>query len=134
MRGQCYCGAIVFEVTGTPSVVCLCHCSQCRRSVGATPVAWATFPTARLRIVAGALAWLRSSAIGRRGFCGGCGASVIFENTHIPDEIDVTVATLDDPDRLAPDRHIWVPDKVAWVSVDDGRLRHEGDSDSTPAR
>jgi hypothetical protein len=130
LTGGCLCGAIRYEVRGAPRVLCLCHCTLCRRSVGATPVAWATFPTAQLRIEAGTLAWFRSSAIGRRGFCARCGASLVFENTHTPAEIDVTIASLDDPDRLPPERHIWVPDRVAWVASDDGLPRHGGDSDS----
>ena len=134
LTGGCLCGAVRYEVRGTPRVLCLCHCTMCRRSVGATPVAWATYPTTQFRLVGGTPAWFRSSDIGRRGFCAGCGSSVLFENTHLPEEIDVTIATLDDPSRLVPDRHIWVPDKVAWVSLDDGRLRHDGDSDSTPSR
>ena len=40
--GQCLCGAIKYEVSGTPAHLCLCHCTQCRQGVGATPVAWAT--------------------------------------------------------------------------------------------
>jgi hypothetical protein len=130
LTGGCLCGAVRYDVRGVPRVLCLCHCTMCRRSVGATPVAWATYPTANLRILAGTLAWFRSSAIGRRGFCAGCGASLVFENTHTPDELDVTIATLDEPDRLVPDRHIWVHDRVAWVAVDDGRARHGGDSDA----
>jgi hypothetical protein len=133
LAGGCLCGAVRYEVRGTPLVLCLCHCTLCRRAVGATPVAWATYPTTGFRVVTGTPAWFRSSPVGRRGFCSGCGASLIFENSHTPDEIDVTIATLDEPDRLAPDRHIWVPDKVAWVSVDDGLPRHDGDSESPPS-
>jgi hypothetical protein len=131
-RGRCACGAIAFEATGTPSVVCLCHCSQCRRSVGATPVAWATFARDDFRLVRGTPRWFASSAGARRAFCGDCGSSLFFEATSSPDEIDVTVATLDgeSADRLGPDRHIWVPSKLAWARTDDGRACHVRDSGS----
>jgi hypothetical protein len=131
-RGRCACGAIAFEAAGAPSVVCLCHCSQCRRTVGATPVAWATFARDGFRLERGTPRWFASSAGARRGFCGDCGSSLFFEAAASPDAIDVTVATLDgeSAERLAPDRHIWVPSKLGWARTDDGRACHVRDSDS----
>jgi hypothetical protein len=130
VRGQCYCGAIVFEVTGAPSVVCLCHCSQCRRSVGATPVAWATFARSGWTLRQGTPRWLQSSAAARRGFCADCGSSLFFAGAATPDEIDVTVVSLEDADRLPPERHIWVPSKLPWARTDDGLPCHVADSGS----
>jgi hypothetical protein len=127
--GGCLCGAVRYEARGEPFVVCLCHCGLCRRSAGATPVAWATFEAARVAVT-GEPAWYRSSNVGRRGHCARCGTALFFENTLLPAEMDVTLATLDDPERFAPDRHIWTPAKVSWVHVADALPRHVGDSDS----
>ncbi len=128
--GGCLCGDVRYEVSGEPTVCCLCHCTLCRRSVGATPVAWATYPSGALRVVRGAPTWFESSAWARRGFCARCGTSLFFASTRHPDEIDVTSVSLDDADGVAPDRHIWVPSKLAWVGVADGRPCHVADSGS----
>jgi hypothetical protein len=122
--GQCLCGAIKYEVSGPPAHLCLCHCTQCRQGVGATPVAWATFARQGLALSAGEPAWFSSSPHAKRGFCPACGCSVFFENKNFPDEIDVTVASLDRPDDFAPTMHIWVPSKVAWARTDDGLPCH----------
>ena len=124
ITGHCLCGAIRFEVEGAPAHLCQCHCSKCRLGVGATPVAWATFPRAGLAIRAGAPAWFESSDHARRGFCSTCGCSLFFVNSRFPDEIDVTTACLDQAEALAPTMHIWVPSKVAWARTDDGLPCH----------
>ena len=41
--GGCHCGAVRYEVEGTPQHVALCHCKDCRKSAGAPMVAWAAF-------------------------------------------------------------------------------------------
>ena len=103
---------------------------MCRKSVGAAAVPWATFPRDRFRIVSGAPAWHRSSDHARRGFCPSCGTSLFFETTRAADEVDVTVATLDDAASFAPTHHIWVPNRLPWTNIADGLPRHRGDSGS----
>lgn len=129
--GSCLCQAIQFEIRGPqrgrPGY---CHCVQCRRGVGATPVAWATFERATLIVRTGEPAWYQSSPGARRGFCAICGCSLFFETTAEPDIFDVTVASLDQADQLAPALHIFVPSRVSWARVDDGLPLHQRDSRS----
>jgi len=33
----------------------------------------------------------------------------------------VTLATLDDPTLLAPQMHLWIGERLPWVSINDGR-------------
>jgi hypothetical protein len=129
--GSCLCGAIQFEIRGPQrGKPGYCHCVQCRRGVGATPVAWATFERAALSIRAGTPAWFQSSPTARRGFCSTCGSSLFFEASAEPDVVDVTVASLDQADDFAPAMHIFVPSKVAWARLDDGLPQHQRDSRS----
>ena len=55
-----------------------------------------------------------------RGFCGECGTSLTYRHRDQAGEIDVTLATLDEPGEVAPECHIWVSDKLAWVELGDG--------------
>lgn len=128
--GGCLCGAVRYEADGAPLHVAVCHCSLCRRSIGAPAVPWATFRRAGFKVVTGAPAWNRSSDHARRGFCPSCGTSLFFETTQAPDEIDVTVASLDDAAAFPPTHHIWTPDRLPWTNIDDGLPRHRGDSGS----
>ena len=92
---------------------------------------WATATTEAVQITGSTLRWYDSSPRGRRGFCERCGASLFFTDPTEPAELDVSVATLDDPDALPPSGHIFVPSKIAWVALEPGLPRHVGDSRST---
>lgn len=131
--GGCFCGAVTFEAEGAPRHVEVCHCSMCRRSVGAPAVPWATFPRSGLQILEGVPVWHRSSDHARRGFCPACGTALFFESARSPDEVGVTVASLEDAAALAPTQHIWVHDRLPWTRIDDGLPRYRGDTGSEPA-
>jgi hypothetical protein len=128
--GHCLCGAIRFEVRGPGANLSHCHCTSCRLAVGATPVAWTTFPRATLTLLGAEPAWYQSSSHARRGFCATCGSSLFFENSRFPDELDVVTACLDQVEAFAPTMHIWVASKVAWARTDDGLPCHLRSPDS----
>jgi len=123
-EGGCLCGAIRFRVGGTATKRCYCHCRSCRLASGAPFVAWATFPSDRLRLVSGKLAEYASSESVVRGFCRDCGTTLTYAHRARPDEIDVSVATLDEPASLEPESHIWVSHKVPWVALDGALPRY----------
>jgi hypothetical protein len=52
-----------------------------------------------------------------RSFAACCGTHLFFENTKDSDTIDVTIASLDDPAPFAPQKAIWLEDKLAWVTI-----------------
>ena len=56
-----------------------------------------------------------------RGFCADCGTSLTYRHEARHGEIDLTLASLDDPGLLTPQMHIWVEDKLAWVIIADDR-------------
>jgi hypothetical protein len=118
--GGCLCGAVRYEITGAVSNPCFCHCASCRRAAGAPMVPWGTFVRETMRVTRGRLSEHRSSAQAWRGFCARCGTSLTYRNEARPTEIDVTLATLDDPTRLVPAMHVWVKDRLPWVAIGDG--------------
>lgn len=132
--GGCLCGAVRYRLARLPTDVGHCHCRICQRSTGAPLVTWATVPRGDLELLAGEPAWHRSSSAARRGFCRSCGSQLFFAfdadaETSRPDlpeaaigEIDVTVASLDEPDRCRPTRNIWVGSRRAFLHGFDERL------------
>ncbi|HXB19404.1 MAG TPA: GFA family protein [Steroidobacteraceae bacterium] len=117
--GGCLCGAVRYEITGAVSNPCFCHCASCRRATGAPTVPWGTFARDAMRLTRGRLTEYRSSPQVWRGFCARCGTSLTYRHEARAAEIDVTLATLDDPTRLAPLMHVWVKDRLPWVSIGD---------------
>ncbi len=124
LAGGCLCAALRYEVRGEPITVALCHCSMCRRSAGAPLVAWAMFARDALVFVEGKPAIYRSSPGVERGFCGTCGTQLIFRAEFLPDLVDLTVASLDEPQALAPRMHIWDKSRLPWIAVSDALPRH----------
>jgi len=54
-----------------------------------------------------------------RSFAACCGTHLFFEDTKDSDTIDVTIASLDDPAPFAPQKAIWLEDKLPWVTLDE---------------
>jgi hypothetical protein len=118
--GRCYCGKVRFSVTGPVRNLCVCHCESCRRAAGAAFVGWGTVDTDRFRILEGEPAAVKVSAEVERTFCNQCGSSLTYRHVLRPGEVDFTLVSLDDPAALAPRMHIWVQDKLPWVTLNDG--------------
>jgi hypothetical protein len=118
--GHCLCGALVYKVAGPLTHACHCHCESCRRAAGAPFVTWVTAPRASFEVLAGDLAIIRSSPQVERGFCRDCGATLSYAYQGRPDEIDITVVSLDHPESVVPQAHLFVSEKLPWVSINDG--------------
>jgi hypothetical protein len=120
LRGQCFCGAVRYEVAGSPRFETNCHCTNCRRTSGAPFVAWFTVFTADLRFTSGTPTSFKSSDHGSRTFCSRCGTPLTFQSTHSPTQIDITTCSLERPEDVPPRDHTYVRSKVGWVHLDDG--------------
>jgi hypothetical protein len=118
--GGCLCGAVRYEASGPAANLCYCHCNTCRRAAGAPLVAWCTFARRAWRVTRGTLTEYRSSPQVLRGFCAACGGALTYRHDTRAEEIDVTLASLDEPAALAPQMHVWVGDKLPWLAITDG--------------
>lgn len=124
--GSCLCAAVSFEVSGPLRPVVACHCTQCRKTSGHF-VAATSAPLAALRLVEdGGLAWYRSSAVARRGFCAICGASLFWQRDD-DDRISIMAGTLDRPTGLAIGHHIFCADAGDYYEISDGAPCFPGD-------
>jgi hypothetical protein len=117
LQGGCQCGAVRYEVNGTPQHVALCHCSDCRKSAGAPMVSWAAFAEAKFTLVQGELTTFNSSGSAMRSFCSTCGTGIAYRNEeYLPGIVDIQSATLDDPDALPAGAHIQVAERIGWMA------------------
>ena len=83
-------------------------------------VAWATLDLRLFSFGDTKPARYKSSPKVSRTFCGSCGTSLTYQHEDRADEVDVTIPTLDDPEQLEPECHIWVSDKLPWLRLEDG--------------
>ena len=79
-------------------------------------VAWAIYPDDGVRLTRGALTTYASSPGVERGFCARCGGSLTYRRANRPGLFDITLGSLDEPERLAPLKEIWVDERLPWVA------------------
>ena len=119
LTGQCHCGAVKYAMSAETLHSALCHCSDCRRHSGAPVVGWGLVRNDQITIE-GETRVYASSEHGRRHFCPQCGTSLFYTNeTIFPAMTDVQIATLDDPDAIAPQAQIQVADRIGWMATAD---------------
>ncbi|MDO9617519.1 MAG: GFA family protein [Pseudomonas sp.] len=117
-QGGCQCGALRYEFAAPLRDIAHCHCSICRRSTGGIVTTWITVPLASFRWLAGTAREYASSSSCTRSFCPTCGAHLTLFTTLSPHSLDITIATLDQPELAQADRHIWVQSRLPWLSLD----------------
>jgi hypothetical protein len=115
-EGGCLCGAIRYRISGSPTSSVVCHCTSCRRASGAPMVAWLTVDRGRFELLEGTPVVYHSSPGVTRQFCGRCGTALTYANSG--DSIDITTASLDEPDAFPPTADVWLEDKLAWQPTD----------------
>jgi hypothetical protein len=82
-------------------------------------VAWAMFQEAQVTFLRGSLTTYASSPEGKRGFCSVCGTQICFTAEYIPGLIDITIGSLDRPDKIAPTLRYWDSQRLPCVRVAD---------------
>lgn len=118
LQGGCLCGDVRYEIQSNQLSVCRCHCVSCRKATGAAGVVWAIVAKADYRLLGAAPREYMSSTGVTRSFCPRCGSSLTYATTDQPNTIDVTVATLDHPELLAPTAECWLADALPWEPID----------------
>jgi hypothetical protein len=124
LEGGCFCGAVRYRIDAPPRRVTHCHCIHCRRSSGAPFVTWAECDAASFEIVKGSPRECESKPQVTREFCGDCGTQLTYKRAYEPDGIDVTAGSLDHPETLGPEDHLWCDRMLPWIQIDDGLPRH----------
>lgn len=119
IEGGCHCGAVRYAISGKPEASMICHCRTCRAVSGAPILAWISVAGDAFEITRGHSKEYVSSDGVRRQFCGRCGAQLTY--ARIDDQgVDVTTASLDDPDAFPPTHHSWLSHDISWLEFGDG--------------
>ena len=132
--GGCLCGAVRYRSTAAPLRGVICHCTMCRRHSGAPVLAFVHFPVDAFQWVRGQPTRYRSSAYAERGFCAQCGSTLSMHEEVLADRVQVTVGSLDEPQRVRPDDHVWTQDALPWFRIDDDLPRFPQSSSSVPTK
>ncbi|HUY28903.1 MAG TPA: GFA family protein [Candidatus Binataceae bacterium] len=120
LQGRCACGAARYQLTADPLIVHACHCRDCQRLTGSAFVINLWIEKRRLAADESALKSFRlEGGTGKPHdvfFCGECG-TYLWSNYHgAPgDSRFVRAGTLDNPEAVKPDIHIFTRSKLPWI-------------------
>lgn len=115
--GGCQCGAVRYALYGTPDNIGICHCRMCQKAVGGPFFAYAGLPRADLAWTRGKPDVFLSSSAAERGFCAKCGTPLTFRYLKRPEQIDVTLGSLDHPEHFTPTRSLGVESRLPWCDA-----------------
>lgn len=123
-EGGCACGAVRYRMESTPLFVHCCHCTWCQRETGSAFALNALIEADRVRLLKGrprVVATPSNSGKGQDVWrCPDCSVALWSNYVGFRGNVHfVRVGTLDEPDRLQPDIHIFTASKLPWVKIPD---------------
>ena len=123
LKGGCLCGAVRYEITGAPMITGYCHCVDCRKSSASGHGTFAAYPESAVKIT-GTLTHFKTKAdsgmMSDRGFCPVCGSWVSGHPESAPGLVAITIATMDDPEAVAPQMRFYDKRRLSWDVIDPG--------------
>jgi hypothetical protein len=119
-EGGCACGAIRYRLTSDPLFVHCCHCLNCQRQTGSAFVINVLIEADRMELLAGqpqAVPVPRSGGAEQTIWrCPTCQVALFSEYGSRQVRF-VRAGTLDEPETVAPDVHIYTRSKLPWVTL-----------------
>ena len=125
IEGRCDCSRVRYRLTSRPLFVHCCHCRWCQRETGASFALNAMIEADRVALLGDEPEIVLTPSNSGKGQkiarCPTCRIAVWSNYSGAGDAVRfVRVGTLEDPDRLPPDIHIFTSSKQPWVVIPPG--------------
>ncbi|MEX2123606.1 MAG: GFA family protein [Woeseia sp.] len=120
LTGGCTCGAVRYRMTSRPLFVHCCHCRWCQRETGSAFALNALIEADRVLLLSGAPETIATPSNSGKGQkivrCPKCRVALWSHYSGGGDRVSfMRVGTLDNPDLVPPDIHIYTSTKQPWV-------------------
>ncbi|TDR20703.1 GFA family protein [Marinicella litoralis] len=121
-EGGCACGKVRYQLNTAPLIVHCCHCRYCQRQTGSAFAINALYETSQVKLLSGVVDKIVTPSPSGKGQtiarCAEC--HVALWSHYFMGGIDklisfIRVGSLDNPDLLPPDVHIFTESKQSWV-------------------
>ena len=114
--GSCACGQVTYKIKGTVWDCCYCHCSICRKLSGSSAAAYGTVDRNQFEWTSGqeVLQFFQPTTKSKRHFCSRCSSFLLTEHEIEPDNVFVTLGTIDDQLNQKIEYRQFSKDRPAW--------------------
>ncbi|KAK2834910.1 hypothetical protein FQN49_006793 [Arthroderma sp. PD_2] len=125
VEGGCDCKQVRYRVKTAPLIVHCCHCTWCQRETGSAFAINAVIESDRFELLTGKTETINTPSESGTGQeivrCSTCRVALwsFYANAGKLTSF-VRVGTLDDPNNLPPDVHIFTSTKQKWVVIPPG--------------
>jgi hypothetical protein len=120
--GGCTCRQVRYRMMTKPLFVHCCHCRWCQRETGSAFALNAMIEADRVQLLEGVVVVIDTPSPSGRGQrisrCPSCEVALWSNYAGAGEAIRfVRVGTLDEPDEMPPDIHIYIASKQPWVQL-----------------
>ena len=124
-EGGCTCRHVRYRMKSHPMFVHCCHCRWCQRETGTAFALNAMIEADRVELTSGEVESVDTPSNSGKGQkiwrCPICYIAIWSNYAGAGDKVRfMRVGTLDEPDRLPPDIHIFTMSKQPWVILPEG--------------
>lgn len=127
LQGHCACQNVRYRLSSKPMFVHCCHCRSCQRESGASYAVNALIESDRVELLEGELEEILTPTASGQGQrilrCSRCKVALWSHYAYagIGERVRfVRVGTLEEPDGVPPDIHIFTLSKQPWVELGQG--------------
>ncbi len=126
-EGGCTCGSVRYRMTSRPIYVHCCHCRWCQRETGTAFALNAMIEADRVVLLKGTPETIDTPSLSGAGQkiirCPKCRIALWSNYSGLGEVLNfVRVGSLDEPDRLPPDIHIFTSSKQPWLELPPGAV------------
>ena len=127
--GSCLCGAVRWQLNQRPLAVNACHCTDCKKTTGATNVVMLIAKSEAFSWTGETHVYRKRAASGREmdiQRCAKCGCRMFHHNLASSALVFITAGTLDDSGWAVPTSHIWVEKISPGVAMQEDAIKVVG--------
>ena len=125
LTGQCFCGAVRYQVADSFLYAANCHCSGCRRATGSAFKPFAGIERDKLVLTTGEdKLMVFGDATGHDAHCRVCG-SLLYSVVRDGAYVHVAMGTLVDNPTIRPTMHIFIGSKAPWFTITDDLTQYD---------
>ena len=133
--GGCLCGAVRYEAQPDPTTAYYCHCRDCQIGSGSAFHVAVMAPDSSFRLVSGETSTYEYNAdsgdIMEKVFCARCGTPMWWVDPNFPNQVILTVSSLDDPEAVTPLTEIYTKSARSWSRIPEGTDKYREDTFDT---